>query len=221
MPPTCPPPRCSSTSRSRRPSSSTRTPTRRPGCSPPYANGPGPIHSRALREHALRHRLAAADGDARFTDFVELVNSTPALRDYLQTMWLRHSSALARVIADESGLPSDDPGCAAWPTSPSKHPAPPTVRAMPAKPSSEPLTCWNTGGWISRALADEFRFPAGRRGAPRRLDRAGTLRTRHHAGREASQAVRRLLTSSWRSCWIQWPQSSRMCEEIRPGRVVG
>ncbi|WP_392895103.1 TetR/AcrR family transcriptional regulator [Streptomyces sp. LN699] len=74
---------------------------------------PGQSIPAALREHALRHRLAAADGDARFTDFVELVNSTPALRDYLQTMWLRHSSALARVIADESGLPSDDPGCAA------------------------------------------------------------------------------------------------------------
>ncbi|MEU4794735.1 TetR family transcriptional regulator [Streptomyces sp. NPDC023327] len=66
----------------------------------------------ALREHALRHRLAAGD-DPRFRAFSELVNSTPALRDYAQSMWLRHTAALARVIADESGLPPDDPACLA------------------------------------------------------------------------------------------------------------
>ncbi|MGW5738382.1 MULTISPECIES: TetR/AcrR family transcriptional regulator [Streptomyces] len=67
----------------------------------------------ALCEHALRHRLAGAEGDDRFRDFSELVDRTPALRDYLQNMWLRHASALARAIAEESGLPTDDPGCAA------------------------------------------------------------------------------------------------------------
>ena len=29
------------------------------------------------------------------------------------------------------------------------------------------------------------------------------------------------LTSAGRSCWIQWPQPSRMCEETRPGSVGG
>ncbi|MFI6092908.1 TetR/AcrR family transcriptional regulator [Streptomyces sp. NPDC051218] len=67
----------------------------------------------ALREHALRHRMASADSDARFTAFADLVNTTPALRDYVQNMWLRHSSALARAIAEESGRPADDPACAA------------------------------------------------------------------------------------------------------------
>ncbi|MGW6275251.1 TetR/AcrR family transcriptional regulator [Streptomyces sp. NPDC055060] len=67
----------------------------------------------ALCEHALRHRLAGAEGDDHFRDFSELVDCTPALRDYLQNMWLRHASALARAIAEESGLPADDPGCAA------------------------------------------------------------------------------------------------------------
>ncbi|WP_406138635.1 TetR/AcrR family transcriptional regulator [Streptomyces sp. NBC_01089] len=67
----------------------------------------------ALREHALRDRMAAAGGDDRFTPFFDLVDSTPALRDYVQGMWLRHSRALARVIAEESGLPADDPACAA------------------------------------------------------------------------------------------------------------
>lgn len=67
----------------------------------------------ALRDHALRHRMAAAGGDDRFTAFRELVAGTPALRDYAQAMWLRHTDALARVIAEESGLPGSDPACTA------------------------------------------------------------------------------------------------------------
>ncbi|WP_345097682.1 TetR/AcrR family transcriptional regulator [Planomonospora venezuelensis] len=67
----------------------------------------------ALREHALRYRMAAADGDARFTAFFDLVDSTPALRDYAQAMWLRHTDALAQAIAEESGLPESEPACTA------------------------------------------------------------------------------------------------------------
>ncbi|MGX1851728.1 TetR/AcrR family transcriptional regulator [Streptomyces sp. NPDC055299] len=67
----------------------------------------------ALHEHALRHRIAAVDSDTRFTAFFDLVNSTPALRDYGQNMWLRHATALAQAIAEESGLPADDPACTA------------------------------------------------------------------------------------------------------------
>ncbi|WP_367125028.1 TetR/AcrR family transcriptional regulator [Streptomyces phytohabitans] len=67
----------------------------------------------ALREHALRHRGADPGGDPRFAAFLELVNGTPALRDYHQAMWLRHTAALAAVIADESGLPADDAACTA------------------------------------------------------------------------------------------------------------
>lgn len=67
----------------------------------------------ALCEHALRYRMAATGTDARFTAFFELINTTPALRDYVQAMWLRHTGALARAIAQECGLPEDDPGCTA------------------------------------------------------------------------------------------------------------
>ncbi|MGV9601917.1 TetR/AcrR family transcriptional regulator [Streptosporangium sandarakinum] len=67
----------------------------------------------ALREHALTTRLAAPDGDAGFTAFADLVASTPALRDYAQNMWLRHTAVLARAIAEESGLAAGDPVCAA------------------------------------------------------------------------------------------------------------
>ncbi|MFF3645004.1 TetR/AcrR family transcriptional regulator [Streptomyces sp. NPDC002564] len=67
----------------------------------------------ALCGHALRYRMAAAGDDPRFTAFFALVDSTPALRDYVQAMWMRHAEALARAIAQESGLPAEDPACAA------------------------------------------------------------------------------------------------------------
>ncbi|MFF7975711.1 TetR/AcrR family transcriptional regulator [Streptomyces sp. NPDC007905] len=67
----------------------------------------------APREHALGTRLAAPDSEARFTAFTNLVNSTPALRGCRQAMWLRHTSALAKVIAEESGLAVNDPACTA------------------------------------------------------------------------------------------------------------
>ncbi|MCF3102317.1 TetR family transcriptional regulator [Streptomyces roseoverticillatus] len=67
----------------------------------------------ALRDHALRYRMGATGSRAGFTAFFALVNDTPALRDYGQSMWLRHTSALAAVIAEESGLPADDPACTA------------------------------------------------------------------------------------------------------------
>ncbi|GAA3712507.1 helix-turn-helix domain-containing protein [Streptomyces tremellae] len=74
---------------------------------------PGRSVPNALREHALRCRRADPDGDPRFAAFLELVDSTPALREYHQAMWLRHTTALARVIAEESGRPADDAACAA------------------------------------------------------------------------------------------------------------
>ncbi|MFJ4713513.1 TetR/AcrR family transcriptional regulator [Streptomyces sp. NPDC088785] len=67
----------------------------------------------ALCAHALEHRLAAAGTDARFTAFLDLIDSTPALRDYAQAMWSRHTDALARAIGEESGLPEGDPACTA------------------------------------------------------------------------------------------------------------
>ncbi|WP_327350717.1 TetR/AcrR family transcriptional regulator [Streptomyces sp. NBC_01304] len=67
----------------------------------------------ALREHALARRMASAGGDARFTAFLRLINSTPALRDYHQAMWLRHTDALARAIREASGMPEGDPACTA------------------------------------------------------------------------------------------------------------
>ncbi|MFE6687636.1 TetR/AcrR family transcriptional regulator [Streptomyces sp. NPDC057743] len=69
---------------------------------------------RALRDHVLRARLPkGADADPRFVQLLELVDATPALRAYARRMWMQHEIDLAAVIAEESGVPADDPMCRA------------------------------------------------------------------------------------------------------------
>jgi AcrR family transcriptional regulator len=63
----------------------------------------------ALREHMLKD---GADGGPS-AEFVRLIESTPALRDYARRMWMRHETALAGAIAAETGAPPDDVSCAA------------------------------------------------------------------------------------------------------------
>ena len=43
--------------------------------------------------------------------FHELVDTTPALRDYSAGMWLRHEHVLAETIAAETGLDAPDTAC--------------------------------------------------------------------------------------------------------------
>ncbi|WP_410669315.1 TetR/AcrR family transcriptional regulator [Amycolatopsis sp. cmx-4-68] len=63
----------------------------------------------ALREHILRD---VSDGGPN-EEFLRLIESTPALRDYGRKMWMRHETALAQAIAEEAGAPEGDVGCAA------------------------------------------------------------------------------------------------------------
>lgn len=63
----------------------------------------------ALREHILRDVSDGGPDD----EFLALIESTPGLRDYARRMWMRHETALARAIAEESGAPEDDVSCAA------------------------------------------------------------------------------------------------------------
>ncbi|GAA5150871.1 MULTISPECIES: TetR/AcrR family transcriptional regulator [Amycolatopsis] len=68
----------------------------------------------ALREHVLRARLSpGVKGDPRFSRFQELIERTPALREYARRMWMRQEADLAAVIAEETGAPADDPKCRA------------------------------------------------------------------------------------------------------------
>lgn len=67
----------------------------------------------ALRDHILHARIRSNSQDPRFAQFVELVESTPALSDYRDRMWMRHQTALAGAIAADLGAPPDDVACAA------------------------------------------------------------------------------------------------------------
>ncbi|MFJ4186486.1 TetR/AcrR family transcriptional regulator [Kitasatospora sp. NPDC089509] len=67
----------------------------------------------ALHRLLLDDRSRRVRTDPRFPDFLRLVDTTPALREYARRMWLRHENALATTIAEDAGLPSDDPGCRA------------------------------------------------------------------------------------------------------------
>ncbi|MFL6119086.1 TetR/AcrR family transcriptional regulator [Actinophytocola sp.] len=65
---------------------------------------------------ALRHLLRGSRqvrADPRFPDFLHLIDTTPALREYARRLWLRHENTLAAAIAADTGLPEDDPGCQA------------------------------------------------------------------------------------------------------------
>lgn len=66
----------------------------------------------ALREHVLRSWLPRA-ADPQLAEFTELVDSTPALREYAARMWVRHTATLGAAIADDAGVPHDDVGCVA------------------------------------------------------------------------------------------------------------
>ncbi|MBD0693785.1 TetR family transcriptional regulator [Streptomyces sp. CBMA123] len=76
---------------------------------------PGRSIPQALREHLLRGQAqyAVHTVHPQFADFTRLVQDTPALRDYAHRMWTRHEAALAKAIAEATGAPQDDIGCAA------------------------------------------------------------------------------------------------------------
>ncbi|MBO2453868.1 TetR family transcriptional regulator [Actinomadura barringtoniae] len=67
----------------------------------------------ALRREVAGDRVDRYRATPRFAQFMDLINSTPALRDYTRRMWLRHEAALAEEIAVAAGLPEDDAACAA------------------------------------------------------------------------------------------------------------
>jgi AcrR family transcriptional regulator len=71
---------------------------------------PGHSIIAALRDHVLASWLPIAT-DPRLSEYTDLVNSTPALRQYSQRMWTRHTDALAAAIAAETGADPDDLAC--------------------------------------------------------------------------------------------------------------
>src|ERR1700733_4772185 len=70
---------------------------------------PGQTIFAALRDFLLRGITGAGGIDA----FRRLIEDTPELRAYSHRMWMRYEAALARAIAEQAGVPADDPSCAA------------------------------------------------------------------------------------------------------------
>ncbi|MBF8184410.1 TetR family transcriptional regulator [Nonomuraea sp. K274] len=64
----------------------------------------------ALREHVLTSWLPVATHPRR-AEFTDLVNSTPALHEYAERMWTRHTAALSAAIADDAGTSHDNIAC--------------------------------------------------------------------------------------------------------------
>jgi AcrR family transcriptional regulator len=67
----------------------------------------------ALRQLLRDERSRQVRTDPRLADFLRLIDTTPALREYFRRMWLRHENALSAAIAADSGLPEGDAGCQA------------------------------------------------------------------------------------------------------------
>ncbi|GAA1977310.1 TetR/AcrR family transcriptional regulator [Amycolatopsis minnesotensis] len=62
----------------------------------------------ALREFMHGGRLLTARKGKGIRAFLELISSTPVLREYAHRMWMRHEAALADAIAEAVGKPSGD-----------------------------------------------------------------------------------------------------------------
>src|SRR5437868_2980988 len=75
---------------------------------------PGSTIPAALRSYLLNFIASIDDRKPHLADFKQLVQETPALREYARTMWLRHEQALARALADQTGRPADDLTCPAY-----------------------------------------------------------------------------------------------------------
>ncbi|SDX94749.1 DNA-binding transcriptional regulator, AcrR family [Amycolatopsis xylanica] len=67
----------------------------------------------ALRGLLRDERSRQVGTDPRLADFLRLIDTTPALREYFRRMWLRHENALSAAIAADTGLPEDDIRCQA------------------------------------------------------------------------------------------------------------
>lgn len=73
---------------------------------------PGQSIPAALRAYMLWLREAGYQ-NADLATFFALVEATPELRAYSRRMWMRHRTSLTETIAEEAGVPADDPLCAA------------------------------------------------------------------------------------------------------------
>jgi AcrR family transcriptional regulator len=75
---------------------------------------PGQTIPGALRAHLAGFVTSPHTRDPRFAALQQLIQQTPALREYARAMALRHENALALALADQTGRPHDNLLCAAY-----------------------------------------------------------------------------------------------------------
>ncbi|MEU6354116.1 TetR family transcriptional regulator [Streptomyces sp. NPDC047072] len=69
---------------------------------------PGQSVLHALRDYLQRGQAALSDQASEFANFMQLINSTPSLQEYMHRMWRRHETALAAAIAESTGASEGD-----------------------------------------------------------------------------------------------------------------
>ncbi|GAA2097302.1 TetR/AcrR family transcriptional regulator [Streptomyces albiaxialis] len=69
---------------------------------------PGQSVLGALRDHIVSTRGTFPHEEPGFVAMLDLVRSTPALRDYMHRMWMRHEEALAAALTEAFGVPEGD-----------------------------------------------------------------------------------------------------------------
>ncbi|MFE2475123.1 TetR family transcriptional regulator [Streptomyces sp. NPDC059389] len=69
---------------------------------------PGRSVLHALRDHLTHTAMVVGQDTPEFTRFTELVDSAPALQEYMHRMWLRHEKALVAALTEATGAPEGD-----------------------------------------------------------------------------------------------------------------
>jgi AcrR family transcriptional regulator len=96
----------------------------------------------ALQAHLLQARMFAHQDDPQLRVFLDLVNRTPALREYQRQMLRRHEAALADAIATSTpSLATASPSLAT-----------PSPSAAPPAPSAPPVAAIALARYVLNAL---------------------------------------------------------------------
>ncbi|WP_030856798.1 TetR/AcrR family transcriptional regulator [Streptomyces sp. NRRL F-2747] len=69
---------------------------------------PGRSVLHALRDHLTHTAVVVGRDTPEFAGFTALVDSAPALQEYMHRMWLRHEKALVAALTEATGAPEDD-----------------------------------------------------------------------------------------------------------------
>ncbi|MFF4101886.1 TetR/AcrR family transcriptional regulator [Streptomyces sp. NPDC001903] len=73
-----------------------------------HDRAPGRSVLHALRDHLTQTVVAVGRDTPEFARLTALVDSAPALQEYMHRMWLRHEKALVAALTEATGAPEGD-----------------------------------------------------------------------------------------------------------------